>query len=106
MSENFWKKYEKDIVMHGSKMNVVESCVDRHLLNMPDKLALVFEDEKGRKEFSWSELEKGVNRFANYFFSIGVKKGARVFIFLPKVSEMYLAILGAIKIGAIAAPLF
>ncbi|MFA6022633.1 MAG: AMP-binding protein [Candidatus Pacearchaeota archaeon] len=104
---NIWKKAEKDIVMHGDKMNIVESCVDRHAGKTPAKVALLFLDEyENLKEISYGELESEINKFANYLNKLKVKKNSRVFIFLPKIPEMYISFLGIIKQGSIAAPLF
>lgn len=104
LSKNMdWKKEEKNIVIRGENMNVVESCVDRH--SDLDKLALVFEDGC-RKEISYKELFKEVNKFANLFKSLGVNNYSKVFFFLPKIPEMYIGMLGALKAGGIVVPLF
>ena len=44
-----WKQHEKDIVIHNDKMNMIESCLDRHAIKTPDKLALSFEFENKSK---------------------------------------------------------
>jgi acetyl-CoA synthetase len=100
-----WKEAEKKIILRGDKMNIIESCVDRHALSDPSRLAFVFEDGK-RVEYTYKKLLEEVNKFANLLIGNGVKKGQHVFCFLPKVPEMYIAILGAIKAGCVAAPLF
>src|SRR3989344_6244698 len=105
--DNFWKKAEESIIMHGSMMNIVESCIDRHAAEQPDKTAFVFENENGRiKRYTYKELQQEVNRFANLLNKLNVKKSSRVFLFLPKIPEMYVSFLGVIKQGSIAAPLF
>ncbi|MCU0642314.1 MAG: AMP-binding protein [archaeon] len=102
-----WNKAEKDIVMHRGKMNIIESCVDRHAENAGDRIAFVFEDESmGIVAYTYEQLEKEVNKFANMLKNLGVRKKSRVFIFLPKIPEMYVSFLGTIKHGSIAAPLF
>lgn len=107
MSEEFWKSKEKNITIHGDQMNVIESCIDRHTLENPEKIALVFEDEKGRQEkFRYKELEKEINKFANLLKSLNIKQDERVALFLPKCPEIYISFLGAIKAGCIAMPLF
>ena len=66
MTNQIWKEAEKDIVIHGESMNIIESCIDRHAENQPDKLAFVFENEKRKiKKFSYKELEEETNKFAN-----------------------------------------
>ncbi|MFA4952856.1 MAG: AMP-binding protein [Candidatus Pacearchaeota archaeon] len=107
MEYNFWKQFEKDIIIHNDKMNIIESCVDRHALQNPNKVALVFQDENGEVlKYSYKDLQIEVNKFANYLESLKVKKNSRIFLFLPKVPEMYTCFLGAIKQGSIAVPLF
>ena len=49
MKNNFWKQLEKDIVIHNDKMNITESCVDRHAKSTPNKPALIFQDGKSKK---------------------------------------------------------
>src|SRR3989338_992195 len=105
--DNFWKKAEESIIMHGSMMNAVESCIDRHAAGQPGKLAFVFEEENGRiKKYSYKQLQQEVNRFANLLNKLRVRAGSRIFLFLPKIPKMFIAFLAAIKHGSIAAPLF
>ena len=101
----FWKKYEKDIVIHNGKMNMIESCVDRHAKENPEKLAFVFEDNKIIK-YTYKRLLEEVNKFANLLNEFKLKEKSHVFLFLPKCPEMYINFLGAIKQGSIAIPLF
>lgn len=104
---SIWKEAEKNIVIHQKGMNVIESCIDRHALRIPEKKAFVFENDLGERiSYSYKELEEETSRFANLITNFGVKKKSRVFMFLPKIPEMYIAILGTIKAGSIAAPLF
>jgi len=103
---NFWKQKEKDIVMHNDKMNITESCVDRHAKKTPEKLSLVFEDENNnQKSFTYKQLQEQTNKFANMLKSSNIKN-SHVAIFLPKCPELYIAFLGTIKSGNIPVPLF
>lgn len=107
MISKFWKKYEKEIIIRGNKMNIIDSCIDRHVEQNPNKIAFSFEDDKGKiKKYSYLEASKEINKFANYLEKIKVKKGSRVFLFLPKCPEMYLFSLAVIKQGSICCPLF
>ena len=73
---DIWKKAEKSVVLHGSKMNVIESCIERHASEYPDKIAFVFENESGRiKKYTYAELKTEVNRFANLLKKLEIKKG-------------------------------
>lgn len=105
---DFWKEKEKEIIIHNNgKMNVIESCIDRNVLNNPDSIAFIFEDENGLHEkFSYLQMNKEISRYCNLFSKMKIKKKDHIFIFLPKIKEAYFSFLAAIKIGAIAVPLF
>ncbi|VVB79871.1 Acetyl-coenzyme A synthetase [uncultured archaeon] len=104
---DIWQKAEKEIILHDKKLNIVESCVDRHAQATPNKPALIFQSEKGNKKtMSYKELEKKTNKFANLLKELKLKQNSRVFIFLPKCEEIYTSFLGTIKHGSIAIPLF
>ena len=71
------------------------------------KIALYWEgDNKEKKTFTFAEISLLSNKFANLLQSFGVKKGDRVFFFLPKVPQVYYGLLGALKAGAIAGTFF
>lgn len=106
-AENFWKELEKKIIIHDQRMNIIESCLDRHAKNQPNKIALSFEDESEKvKSYTYSHLQKEVNKFANLLNRLKIPQNSRIIIFLPKVPESYITFLGAIKQGSIAMPLF
>jgi len=67
---------------------------------------LIWQDENKTKKFSFLDLEKESNKFANLLKNLNVKKGDRVFIFLPRIPEAYTSFLGILKVGAIAGTLF
>jgi acetyl-CoA synthetase len=104
---DIWQKAEKEIILHDKKLNIVESCIDRHAQSTPNKPALIFQNEQNKKKIiSYKELESKVNKFANLLKELKVKQNSRVFIFLPKCEEIYTTFLGTIKQGSIAIPLF
>jgi acetyl-CoA synthetase len=103
---SFWREKEKEILIHNDKMNITESCIDRHVQEQPDKTALIFEDEKGNvKNYTYQQLNLEVNKFSNLLSSLKLKN-SRIALFLPKVPEIYISFLAAIKSGNIAVPLF
>jgi len=105
--KKFWKEQERDIIVHENKMNVVESCVLRHSIASPNRLALHFEDENGKaEEFDYLTLEKKMNKFSNYLKKAGAKKGDRIALFLPKCPELYFSFFGILNSGCVAVPLF
>ena len=70
------------------------------------KLALVSIDPSGDKaeQHTFWDLKMLSNRFANILRSLGVGKGDRVFIMLPRIPEWYVAMVGMIKLGAVPMP--
>ena len=59
-----------------------------------------------RTVYTFADLEKESNRFANLLLAQGAKPGTRIFIFLPKAPEVFSCLLGILKIQAIACTLF
>jgi acetyl-CoA synthetase len=89
------------------RMNAAYIAVDRHLkTGVKDKVALHWIGEDGTKDPTFADLARLSNRFANVLKSNGVSKGDRVFIFLPRIEELYVSFLGILKTGAIASTLF
>jgi acetyl-CoA synthetase len=93
----------------GAKTNIVHNCLDRHMKTWrKNKLALIWVSEDGKEErtFSYYALNREVNRFANIIKAMGVSKGDRVTIYLPRIPEIYFAMLACAKIGAIHSVVF
>ncbi|MDP1809605.1 MAG: acetate--CoA ligase [Actinomycetota bacterium] len=104
-----WEKARKEIDwFDGGRLNAAYNAVDRHALNWrKNKVALYWEGDRGEIEkYTFRELSELSNKFANALVDIGVGKGDRVFIFLPRLPELYIAFLGILKVGAIAGTLF
>ena len=79
--------------------------VDHYATKDPNKLALVCCDESGaEKRFTFSDISRLTNRFANLLQSYGVGKGDRVVICLPRISQWQIAMVGCFKLGAIPVP--
>ena len=93
----------------GAKTNIVHNALDRHMKTWrKNKLALIWVSEDGKEErtFSYYSLNREVNRFANIIKAMGVTKGERVTIYLPRIPEIYFAMLACAKIGAIHSVVF
>ena len=89
------------------KVNMAHEAIDRHLTRgRRNKLALIYTDKEYTARFTFEDLSLQSNRFANVLRKLGVGKGDRVFVFLGRRPELYIAILGIIKVGAIPSPLF
>jgi acetyl-CoA synthetase len=92
----------------GAKLNVSYNCLDRHLASRGDKIAILFEgnDPSDSSSLTYKELHKQVCKFANVLKNLGVKKGDRVCIYLPMISELAIAMLACTRIGAIHSIVF
>jgi acetyl-CoA synthetase len=89
-------------------LNVAYNCVDRHLAKRGDQTAIIWEgdDPKDDKKISYKQLHAEVCRFANVLKACGVKKGDRVTIYLPMITETAVAMLACARIGAIHSVVF
>lgn len=92
----------------GAKTNIVHNCIDRHLKTpRRNKLALIWEAETGEsRTFSYHALHREVCTFANVLRSLGVKKGDRVTVYMPRIPEQIFAILACARLGAIHSVVF
>lgn len=89
-------------------LNYAYNAVDRHLgTPLESKTALLWEGDEGNTAtYTFGELAKLSNKYANYLNQLGVTKGDRVFLFLPRIPVLYTAFLGILKTGAIAGTMF
>ena len=87
----------------GGKTNVVHNALDRHVqTERKDKLAWIWEAEDGEvRRYTYQDVWKEVNRFANVLKGLGVKKGDTVTIYMGRVPELPIAMLAVVKLGAI-----
>jgi acetyl-CoA synthetase len=105
-----WEKAEKELVdfFDDGTLNIAYNCIDRHAEgDKKDKVALIYEAAGGSKEsYTFAQMKVETDKFANVLTSKGIKKGDRVFVFLPPTPERYVAFLGILKMGAIAGTMF
>src|SRR6266550_260192 len=86
----------------GGRINASYNCLDRHLAERGDKLAVVWEGEPGDvRQFTYRQLHAEVSKFANALKSLGVVTGDRVAIYMPLIPEAMVAILACARIGAV-----
>jgi len=103
-----FEEAEKFFSWHTTgKVNMAYEAIDRHVESgKGDKIALLYSDAVRDESYTFAELSKRSNRFANVLRKLGVQKGDRVFIFMPRTPELYISLLGSLKIGAVVGPLF
>ena len=89
-------------------LNVSENCVDRHLENKSEKVAILWEgDEPGvSKKITYRELHENVCKVGNVLKDRGIKKGDRVILYMPMVPEAAYAMLACARVGAIHSVVF
>ena len=108
-AEFSWKNARKliDGLPEGG-FNIAHQAIERHVnAGHGDQIALRWIAKNGdRTDFTYQELSKLSNRFANVLRSRGLEKGARVYSLLGRTPELYVAALGALKAGCIFCPLF
>lgn len=93
----------------GGQLNITENCIDRHLQELGEKPAIIWEpnDPTDRvRVVTYNRLHKRVCQVAQMLVNNGVKKGDRVCIYMGMVPELAYAVLGCARIGAIHSVVF
>lgn len=87
------------------KFNFAFDVVDEIAKVRPEKVAMIHLDkDKNETKFTFRDIKHMSSQAANYFTSLGIKKGDRVMLVLKRRYEFWISILGLHKIGAIAIP--
>ena len=87
------------------KFNFAFDVVDELGKRKPDNLAMLHVSEDGtERRFTFSDIKKESARAANYFKSLGIKRGDRVMLILKRHYQYWFAVIGLHKLGAIAIP--
>jgi len=92
----------------GGGLNIAHEAVVRHARGpRRDHVAIRGLGKDGsRRDLTYRDLEARSNQFANVLRSLGVRTGDRVYTLLGRVPELHVAVLGALKLGAVVSPLF
>ena len=110
--ENFVTPQEDDkglvtsLSFHNTEhFNFAFDIVDEMAKQKPDKLAMLHLDRFGNeRRFTFRQIARDSSRAANYFKSLGIKKGDRVMLILRRHYQFWFCILGLHKLGAIPIP--
>ena len=87
------------------KYNFAFDTVDEIARKNPDKLAMLhIANDMTERRFSFKDMKDASSQSANYFKSLGIKRGDRVMLVLKRHYQFWFAILGLHKLGAIAIP--
>ena len=85
--------------------NFAFDIVDKLAKRDPAKLAMLhISSDKTERRFTFEDMRKASARCANYFTSLGIKRGDRVMLVLRRTYQFWFAMLGLNKLGAIAIP--
>lgn len=105
-----WNFKEPDIKwFEGGKLNITENCLDRHIYQLGDKPAIIWEPNdphEAHRVLSYKQLLQKVEQFSNVLKNNNIRKGDRVCIYLPMVPELVIAVLACARIGAIHSVVF
>jgi acetyl-CoA synthetase len=109
LSRTSYSSYE-DFATHfriniPERFNFAYDVVDRIAQESPNKSALVWCDDKGEEaRFSFAEIAERSTRAANFFLSLGIRRGDPVMLVLKRRYEYWFCLLALHKIGAVAIP--
>jgi len=104
-----WDDIKKELDgFDGGGLNIAYEVLDRHIKTpLKDKIALYWEGKGGEtEEYTFHDLFRLPNRFANVLTGLGIKKGDRVFTYMDRTPEIFISLLGALKMGGVIGPLF
>jgi acetyl-CoA synthetase len=105
-----WKEIERELdgLPENRGLNIAHESVERHAQGARrDHLALRWLGKQGAvRDFTYGELSRLTNRFANGLRALGIGKGDRVFVLAGRIPELYIAALGTLKNGSVFCPLF
>ncbi len=104
--------FEKDKVhikwFYDGKLNACVNCLDRHLPERGDDIAIIWEgdDPKTGKKITYAEAFEETCRMANLLKARGVNRGDRVILYMPMIPEAAYAMLACARIGAVHSVVF
>jgi len=103
-----WVQIEQQFTWSKTgKVNLAHEAIDKHTTtSRKNKTALIYSDASREEKYTFEDIRLKSNQFGNVLRNHGIGKGDRFFIFMPRTPELYFALFGAIKIGAIVGPLF
>lgn len=92
----------------GGEVNVAYNALDRHVKEgRGGKTAFIWRGEDGsRIAYTYNRLYDEASRFAGFLKSLNVRRGDVVALYIPMLPETIVSMFGALKIGAIVAPIF
>jgi len=92
----------------GATLNVSFNCIDRHLPERANQVAIIWEgdDPNSSESITYSQLHEKVCKFSNGLKELGVVEGDRVCLYMPMILEAAIAMLACARVGAIHSVVF
>ena len=93
----------------GGTLNITENCLDRHLAERGDQVALLWEPNdpnEAHRALTFRELHREVCLTAEALRAQGIGKGDRVCFYMPMVPELAIGVLACARIGAVHSVVF
>jgi len=92
----------------GATLNVSYNCLDRHLPERADQVAIIWEgdDPNSSESITYGQLHEKVCKFSNGLEELGVVKGDQVCLYMPMILEAAIAMLACARVGAIHSVVF
>ena len=93
---------------YDGTLNACYNCVDRHLPEKADEIAIIWESDDPDRDLkiTYGELHTRVCRFANSLKALGASKGDRITLYMPMIPDAAVAMLACARIGAIHSVVF
>ncbi len=104
-----WAEARAELVgLPDGGLNIAFEAVDRWVAaGQGERVALRWLGKNGeRRDFSYAELVRLSNQFANGLERLGIRPGDRVCVLAGRIPELYITALGTLKAGAVFCPLF
>ena len=105
-----WDFYKAKVSwFSGGKLNITENCLDRHLKENGNQIAIkwIANNPKEKNiDITYQDLHLEVCKFSNVLRNKGIVKGDRVCLYMPMVPELAIAVLACARIGAIHSVVF
>jgi acetyl-CoA synthetase len=103
-----WEQVQRELAgSPGGGINIAHAAVGRHLAGAgANRVAFRFLRAGGEQSLTYADLCRLCNRFANVLAGLGVGKGERLFVLAGRIPELYVSVLGSLKNGTVACPLF
>lgn len=85
--------------------NFATDVIDAHAAQRPEALAMLWSDEAGnQRRITFAELRRHSLQAARFLTDLGLRRGERVFLVLPRIPEWWFLVLGCMRAGLVFMP--